>query len=151
MKALVEVEDLFLEAARFLTLKNFEQALELFNQILSLEPNYVKALEARAVIYLQKGEVELAEKDLEKALELEPENARLYYKMGQVYYRKKDLDQALEFFTKAIELDPTYTASYMARSQVLRDKGMEEAADLELNKAVTLYRELTKAKKIVDF
>lgn len=148
---MAEVEELFLEGARLLTLKNFDQALELFNQVLSLEPHHIKALEARAVIYLQKGEVELAEKDLKLALSLEPENARLYYKLGQVYYRKKNLDQALELFTKAIELDPTYTASYMARSQVLRDKGLEEAADLELDKAVSLYRELAKAKKIVDF
>lgn len=151
MKTLSKVEDLFLEGAKLLTLKNFEEALKIFNQVLSLEPNHIKALEARAVIYLQKGEVDLAEEDLKIALSLEPENARLYYRLGQVYYRKKDLDQALELFTKAIDLDPTYTAPYMARSQVLRDKGMEEAADLELDKAVALYRELTKAKKIVDF
>ncbi len=146
-----EIEELFLEGARLLTLKNFDKALEFFNQVLSLKPQHIKALEARAVIYLQKGEIELAEKDLKLALNLEPENARLYYRLGQVYYRKKDLDQALELFTRAIELDPTYTASYMARSQVLRDKGLEEAADLELDKAVSLYRELAKAKKIVDF
>ncbi|MCS7279374.1 MAG: tetratricopeptide repeat protein [Thermodesulfobacteriaceae bacterium] len=148
---MANVEELFLEGARLLTLKNFDQALEVFNQVLSLNPDYVKALEARAVIYLQKGEVDLAEEDLRCALKLEPENARIYYRLGQVYYRKKDLDQALELFNKAVELDPTYTASYMAISQVLRDKGLEEAADLELKKAITLYTELAKAKKIIDF
>jgi len=44
-----------------------------------------------------------------------------------------------------------YPAAYMARSQVLRDTGLEEAADLELDKAVAAQRELVKAQKIIDF
>jgi Tfp pilus assembly protein PilF len=147
----VDIEELFLEGAQILTLKQFDKALEIFNQVLSLDPNHVKALEARAVIYMQKGELELAQKDLEKAIEIDPENARLYYRLGQIYYRKKDLDTALELFTKAIDLEPTYPAPYMARSQILREKGMEEAADMELDKAVAVQRELAKARKVVDF
>ena len=147
----VDVEDLFLEGAQILTLRQFDKALEIFNKVLEIEPGFVKALEARAVIYMQKGELELAEKDITKALEFEPENARLYYRLGQIYYRKKDLDKALELFTKAIDLEPTYPAPYMARSQILREKGMEEAADMELDKAVAVQRELAKARKIVDF
>jgi len=57
----------------------------------------------------------------------------------------------LELFTKAIDLEPTYPAAYMARSQVLREKGLEEAADLELDKAVAVQRELAKARRVVDF
>lgn len=125
--------------------------MEIFNKVLELNPNYIKALEARAVIYMQKGETELAEKDLEKAISLEPENARLYFRLGQVYYRKKDLDKALELFSKAIDLEPAYPAAYMARSQILREKGLEEAADLELDKAVAVQRELAKARRVVDF
>lgn len=145
------IEELFLEGARILTLKQFDKALEIFNKVLELNPNYIKALEARAVIYMQKGETELAEKDLEKAISLEPENARLYFRLGQVYYRKKDLDKALELFSKAIDLEPAYPAAYMARSQILREKGLEEAADLELDKAVAVQRELAKARRVVDF
>lgn len=147
----IDIEELFLEGARILTLKKFDEALEIFNKVLEIDPNHIKALEARAVIYMQKGEIELAENDLEKAINIEPENARLYYRLGQVYYRKKDLDKALELFTKAIDLEPTYPAAYMARSQVLREKGLEEAADLELDKAVAVQREIAKARRVVDF
>jgi len=147
----IDVEELFLEGARLITLKRFDEAFEIFNQVLLLDPHHVKALEARAVIYMQRGELELAEKDLEDALKLEPNNARLYYRLGQIYYRKKDLDRALELFTQAIDLEPMYPAAYMARSQILREKGLEEAADLELDKAVAVQRELAKARKVVDF
>lgn len=146
----VDIEDLFLEGAKLITLKKFDEAFEVFNKVLSLDPNHIKALEARAVIYLQRGEVDLAEKDLETALKLEPNNARLYYRLGQLYYKKKDLDKALELLTKAIDLEPMYPAAYMARSQILREKGLEEAADLELDKAVAVQRELAKARKVVD-
>jgi len=147
----IELEELFLEGAKRLAAKDFDSALEYFNKILNINPEFIKALEARAAIYLQKGELELAENDLKVAIELEPENYRLYFRLGQVYYRKKDLDQALELFTKAIDLNPMYPAAYMARSQVLREKGLEEAADLELDKAVAAQRELVKAQKIIDF
>jgi Tfp pilus assembly protein PilF len=147
----MDIEEFFLEGARILTLKQFDSALEIFNRVLEIDPNYIKALEARAVIYIQKNELELAQNDLEKAINIEPENARLYFRLGQIYYRKKDLDKALELFTKAIDLEPTYPAAYMARSQVLREKGLEEAADLELDKAVAVQRELAKARRVVDF
>ncbi|MCD6490414.1 MAG: tetratricopeptide repeat protein [Thermodesulfobacterium sp.] len=147
----VDIEELFLEGAKILTLKQFDEALEIFNKVLELDPNHTKALEARAVIYMQKGEIELAQNDLEKAIEIESENARLYFRLGQVYYRKKDLDKALELFTKAIDLEPIYPAAYMARSQILREKGLEEAADLELDKAVSAQREIAKARRVVDF
>lgn len=147
----VDIEDLFLEGARLITLKKFDEAFEVFNKVLSLNPNHIKALEARAVIYMQRGEIDLAERDLETALKLEPDNARLYYRLGQVYYKKKDLDKALELFTRAIDLEPMYPAAYMARSQIFREKGLEEAADLELDKAVAVQRELAKARKVVDF
>uniref|UniRef100_A0A7V5XHN1 Tetratricopeptide repeat protein n=1 Tax=Thermodesulfobacterium geofontis TaxID=1295609 RepID=A0A7V5XHN1_9BACT len=147
----MDIEELFLEGARILTLKQFDSALEIFNKVLEIDPNHIKALEARAVIYVQKNELELAQNDLEKAISIEPENARLYFRLGQIYYRKKDLDKALELFTKAIDLEPTYPAAYMARSQVLREKGLEEAADLELDKAVAVQRELAKARRVVDF
>jgi Tfp pilus assembly protein PilF len=147
----MDIEELFLEGAKILTLKQFDSALEIFNKVLEIDPNHIKALEARAVIYMQKNELELAQNDLEKAISIEPENARLYFRLGQIYYRKKDLDKALELFTKAIDLEPTYPAAYMARSQVLREKGLEEAADLELDKAVAVQRELAKARRVVDF
>jgi len=73
----MDIEELFLEGARILTLKQFDSALEIFNKILEIDPNYIKALEARAVIYIQKNELELAQNDLEKAISIEPENARL--------------------------------------------------------------------------
>lgn len=146
-----KIEELFLEGAKLLTLKQFDSALEFFNKVLEIDPNYVKALEARAVIYLQKKEIELAQADLEKAISIEPKNARLYFRLGQVYYGKKDFDKALELFTQAIDLEPMYPAAYMARSQILREKGLEEAADLELDKAVAIQRELAKSRKVVDF
>ncbi len=146
-----QVEDLFLEAARILTLGDFDRALELLEKVLELDPKHIKALEAKAAVLMKKDRIEEAQQVIEAALEIDPENPRLYYRLGQIYYRKKDLDTALEHFTKAIDLEPLYPAAYMARSQVLRDKGMEEAADMELDRAVAVQRELAKSRKVVDF
>ena len=145
------IEDLFIEGAKLLTLKEFEKALEIFEKVLEAKPDHLKALEAKAVILIHKNKIKEAKTLLEYALELEPHDARLYYRLGQIYYKEKDLDTALEYFTKAVEIEPLYPAAYMARSQILREKGMEEAADLELDKAVAVQRELAKSRKVVDF
>ncbi|MFN3920974.1 MAG: tetratricopeptide repeat protein [Caldimicrobium sp.] len=147
----MDIEELFLEAAQAFAKKELDKALELLNEILTYDPNHIKALETRAAIYIQKEDLDTAERDLNTAIALEPKNARLYFRLGLIYYKKKDLDQALEYFTQAIDLNPMYPAAYMARSQVLREKGLEEAADLELDKAVAAHRELAKANKIIDF
>jgi len=147
----IDLEELFIEGAKKLAIRDFDGALEYFNKILEVDGKHVKALEARAVIFFQRGDLESAERDLNAALEIEPENYRLYFRLGQIYYKRKDLDKALELFTRAIDLNPMYPAAYMARSQVLRDKGLEEAADLELDKAVAAHREMAKAQKIIDF
>ncbi len=146
-----QIEDLFLEAARLLTLMEFDKALELFEKVLEMDPRHVKAMEGKVAILMQRDQFDEAKRLLEKAIEIEPENPRLYYRLGQIYYREKDLDKALELFTKAIDIEPMYPAAYMARSQVLREKGMEEAADMELDKAVAVQRELAKVRKVVDF
>ncbi len=146
-----EAQEFFLQGAQALKGKDWDRAIDCFTHLLEGSPNYIPALEARSAAFLQKGNLDAAQADLEKALQLEPNNARLYFRLGQVYYRRGDLDRALEFFTKAIDLDPMYPAAYMARSQVLRDKGLEEAADLELQKAVDASREIAKARKIIDF
>jgi len=65
----VDLEELFLEGAKRLATKDFDSAFEYFNKILEYDPKFVKALEARAAIYLQKGELELAETDLKIAIE----------------------------------------------------------------------------------
>ncbi|MFN4197207.1 MAG: tetratricopeptide repeat protein [Caldimicrobium sp.] len=147
----MDLDELFVDAASAFARKDYDQALEILNQILTYEPKHLKALETRATIYLHKDDLEKAETDLRAALEIDPKNARLYFRLGQIYYKRKDLDKALEYFTQAIDLNPMYPAAYMARSQVLRDKGLEEAADLELDKAVAAQRELAKANKIIDF
>lgn len=147
----LDLEELFIEGAKKLAFKDYDSALEYFNKILEIDERHVKSLEARAAIFFQKGDLDSAERDLNAALEIEPENYRLYYRLGQIYYKRKDLDKALELITRAIDLNPLYPAAYMARSQVLREKGLEEAADLELDKAVSAHREMAKAQKIIDF
>ncbi|MFN3505512.1 MAG: tetratricopeptide repeat protein [Caldimicrobium sp.] len=147
----MDLDELFVEGARAFARKDYDQALEFLNQILAHNPKHLKALETRAALFLQKDDLVSAEQDLKAAIELDAKNARLYFRLGQIYYKKKDLDQALEYFTQAIDLNPMYPAAYLARSQVLRDKGLEEAADLELDKAVAVQRELAKANKIIDF
>ena len=151
-------EELFEEGAYLLARQEFEKALEYLSRAIEAEPKMAKAYQARAAIYLRLERLDEAESDLQKALELEPQNPRLYFRLGQVFCRrsqlgekKKNLEKALELFNKAIDLEPLYAAAFMARSQVYRDMGEEELADLDLDKAVAVQRETAKARKIIDF
>ena len=65
-----QIEELFIEAAKILTLGDFDKALELFEKVLELDSNHVKALEAKAVILMQKERIDEAQEVIERALKI---------------------------------------------------------------------------------
>jgi tetratricopeptide (TPR) repeat protein len=59
-------------------------------------------------IYLGKGQMEKALKNLELTVSQDPENATLQYSVGSVYDNLGNIEKAREAYTKAISLDANY-------------------------------------------
>jgi tetratricopeptide (TPR) repeat protein len=59
-----------------------------------------------AICRMEGGDLERAERELEKALRLDPENVKIISNMGVLALRRGEGDRAAGFFRAALELDP---------------------------------------------
>ena len=101
--------ELLLKQADFLRdLKQYQEAMDLYNQIIQLNPNYSNAYFNRGVAYDDLKEYKKAIADYTKAIELDPNYTYAYYNRGVAYYHLKEYENAILDYTKAIKLDPNF-------------------------------------------
>jgi type II secretory pathway predicted ATPase ExeA/tetratricopeptide (TPR) repeat protein len=101
----------FEQAKTALHNKNFNRAIELFEQVIAQNPTneptikmyYSKALlgQADSVFTKNPGKAEIL---LSKALEADPENAEAYFDLGKLYTKSKDYPKAIKAYQKAANL-----------------------------------------------
>ena len=98
----------------------------------------VDDLYQRALTYLDKWDLEQAEKTLREAIELDPEYARAWNKLGVVFARRKDLRQAEDCFNQAIALDPKLASSYSNLGNIYAEHGWNDRAKTAYEQALVL-------------
>ena len=83
----------------------------------------------RGIAYREKGEMDRALKDFNKALELKPDFAEVYNNLGNVYGDKGDFDEAVVNFNTAIKFKSDFVEAYVNR-------GVAYGKRDEFNKAI---------------
>ena len=74
-----EIQDKIKQAERAVAEGRFDQAINLYSEVLAAEPKNSSAYSARATAYLQKGDDEHALKDLTEAIGVNPKSANAYF------------------------------------------------------------------------
>jgi tetratricopeptide (TPR) repeat protein len=94
-----------------------------FDAAAKADPNNVDALQARAILYMEKGENDKAVEDLKAAVALQKENYRALSALAEVMTNLKKYDDALKICDDVIKLAPRETIGYnlRARVKVLKD------------------------------
>ncbi|HVE83153.1 MAG TPA: metallopeptidase family protein [Myxococcales bacterium] len=95
-----------LEAMGFNQLGECEQALELSDQALALEPGSLDALRERAIALFERCRFSEAEKDLRKLAQRAPDDAWAQHYLGLSAERRGDAREAKKRFDRARRLDP---------------------------------------------
>ena len=88
-----------------------------FNQVIKLDPQNANSYVNRGVLYLQKGEKDLALKDYNQAIKLNPQDAKAYKNRGMLYMLMNNYQQAIQDFKTAAKL--FYEQGNPAYQQVL--------------------------------
>lgn len=92
----------------------FDNALRSVQDSLMLRPNNVKALFRRAKIYMEKGEIEEAIKDLKKALKIDPNSEAVNSELNRLNkLLAKQMNDQKELYRRMMQVknDPLSTAS----------------------------------------
>jgi type II secretory pathway predicted ATPase ExeA/cytochrome c-type biogenesis protein CcmH/NrfG len=101
------------QATEALKKKNFDRAIQLYEDALAHQPvkrpevkaRYVQALRGQAGMLLEKDSKQ-SEILLHKAIEVDPQNAQTHYELGKLYTRSKDYPKAISAYQKAADLNP---------------------------------------------
>jgi tetratricopeptide (TPR) repeat protein len=116
--------------------EGLDAKLENFNAACQADPDSLEALQARAIVYLQKEETEKAMADFTKVIDKDPSNSQMIALVVSVLVEKKKFDEALTYADKLIERKPDEAEGYRIKGSLLFFKDQDQAALEQLNKAL---------------
>jgi tetratricopeptide (TPR) repeat protein len=99
----------------------------------------------RGVEYGDKGDLDRALEDFDRAIKVDAKYARAYYNRGTVWSAKRDPDRAIADFGQAIKLDPNYVTAYNSRGSAWSNKGDRDRAIADFDQAIKLDPKFAKA------
>ena len=101
-------------------------AVDTFDQVIAMRPDFTEAWNKRATIYFLLGEDELSLKDCDEVLKRNPLHFGVLAGYGQIYLRKGDLQRALDYFEQALAINPNMggvQASIDAIREIMIERG----------------------------
>lgn len=101
-----DVFELLTEADEIFFSGELEQALQIYQKILALQPDDVYALNKVALIYVRQTEVVRARETYAKIVELDPENTFARYWLGILFLRDDNIEKAFDEFSRIIRINP---------------------------------------------
>jgi tetratricopeptide (TPR) repeat protein len=86
--------------------QRFDEALELFGEVIERDPNYAEGWNRRATLHYLTGRFEKSLADINKVLALEPRHFGALSGRGLVLTQLDRLHDAIEAFRAALEVNP---------------------------------------------
>jgi tetratricopeptide (TPR) repeat protein len=141
---------LYDEADDLLKQKQYAKALNLFEELLTLDPSYVSGYPGMVSCYRAMGDTQGAVIFVESLLLGDPENAAVNYGMGYSLFHLQKYDDAGKFFDKAISLNPNLAEAWNNRAVIYQfiDQDFDKARRY-YQKAISLSQK-TNNRRVLD-
>ncbi|MDY0212675.1 MAG: PEP-CTERM system TPR-repeat protein PrsT [Desulfuromonadaceae bacterium] len=122
-------------------LKNYELALNQFQQVLDLLPEHVQSRIMLGIVLLQQGRIDDCIYQISQVLLKHDNIAIAHNVIGTAYLQKSDFDLASSHFDRAIALDPSLADAHVKKGLLNLTRQNPEMAELELVKALAVAPE----------
>ena len=119
-------------------LGRLDQAIEAYNDALSIRPEYALAYSNMANALRDQNRLDEAIKAYSRAISIKPGFAEAYNNLGIALRYKGTLDEAVKAHKKAISLKPNYNQAYINMGNALAAQDKLEDAIAAYNKAISL-------------
>jgi tetratricopeptide (TPR) repeat protein len=90
----------------FLSLFQYNKALEMFNKVIEINPKYYNAYFNKALIFMELGQYKKAIENYNMILSGQKEDIESYYNKAVCYYNLIDYNKALENINEGLLIDP---------------------------------------------
>jgi tetratricopeptide (TPR) repeat protein len=118
----------FNHAVLLLKMNDLASAVELFEDILELDPEFEPALHNLAAFHAKRGERKVARDYLARLVNAHPGSAAAQVLAGQIAHDEGKLGLALEHFLRAIRMDENHAEAHYRAAMALRDLEMNDRA-----------------------
>ncbi|MGB3614751.1 MAG: DnaJ domain-containing protein, partial [Elainellaceae cyanobacterium] len=118
---------------------HYRDAIVIYSQALSLNPEYVDAYAQRGFAYYSLKNYPAALADYSAALRINLHLAPVHFYRGLTRFDLGDTNAAIRDFTSALELDPGYAKAYYQRGLAYTDLGDRRAAAVDLRQAADSF------------
>lgn len=114
----LKIDGLFLDASTQKQLGNYDKAIELYDQVISLSPNYAAAYFDKASVLYSKKESQKAIELTQKAISLQPSNIWYRLQLGEIYLNMNDYENAAKVLEDLITTNPSELEYYQQLVQI---------------------------------
>ena len=91
---------------------NHAQAIEMYEQVLDLDPDHAAAHINLGTLHYNRQEYALAEKHYRRAIEVDPRYALAHFDLGNVLDETGRVAEAIQTYSTALQLAPTYADAH---------------------------------------
>jgi tetratricopeptide (TPR) repeat protein len=137
--ALLSLSAIFLQSGRF------DEAINLMQRLIVLQPDHAGAYSNMGSALRRKGLIEKAIKCFEKSIAINPNDANSHNNLANALSELELFSEAILSFNKAIEVNPGYVGAYYNRGMALRSLFRVEEAAASFHKATTLAPDFPEA------
>src|SRR5262252_5904386 len=95
--------------------REYDHAVQDYDQSIKLNPNYVQAFNNRGVAYLKKGDYDRAMEDFDESIKLNPNYANAFANRAQTYLNMGQWDSAINDYNEALRFNPKLASSLYGR------------------------------------
>jgi|SRR5579862_1524248 len=128
----------YLLGLNYYRLREFPKAVEEFQRVLQLSPDYELATFQLGLAYARTGDFDNAIQMLKRALELDGTNFSAAFNLGAAYSRKGMAPEAAAAFRQSITIYPEYAQGHRALGEMLLYQGQVDESLTELHRAEEL-------------
>ncbi|BCX15091.1 MAG: hypothetical protein KatS3mg088_774 [Patescibacteria group bacterium] len=150
-KAKPDANTLALLANCYLNCGKLKEALEKFEEALTLEPESPFIINDLGNLYKQIGDLEKAAYYYQKALKINPKLDGTLNNLGTVFFNRRQYQKAINTFTKAIEINPNISTAHYHLGLIFERQGKFDKAARHLVKAYQIDPELGEALNVITY
>lgn len=135
-----------LDSAKIAFVKGrFDEAADLFGQVLEKMPGHLMAYQSRGAARVKLEDFEGAVEDFTAFIQAHGTNEKVYCSRGTAYLALKKYDEAMDDFNRAIELNQFYPNAYFGRAELFTIAGEQEQAKMDRDTGSQIQRKMSQS------